>query len=45
MWELIRTNKRKSTILIFLLAFIPMGLGYAIGFSIQPQGAEFLVLQ
>lgn len=41
MWEQIRANKRKSTTLIIVMAFILIGLGYAIGFGIggQPETA------
>lgn len=45
MWEAIRANKRKSALLIMVLASVLLFLGYAIGGSIDPkQGGVFGVL-
>lgn len=40
MWEAIQSNKRKSVLLIVLLALVLAALGGAIGFYIQPQYPE-----
>lgn len=37
MWELIRSNKRKSWILFFLMGIVLVGLGYFIGAAIEPR--------
>jgi heat shock protein HtpX len=37
MWEAIRANKRRSMVMIFSLAVVLVGLGYAIGMAIDPQ--------
>jgi heat shock protein HtpX len=37
MWDIIQSNKRKSVVLIFLLAGILIALGYGIGFTLDPQ--------
>jgi heat shock protein HtpX len=37
MWEIIQSNKRKSAVLVFLLAAVLIVLGYAIGASLDPQ--------
>ncbi len=37
MWEMIRANRRKSIVLVFLLASVLLILGYSIGYSIDPQ--------
>ncbi|MCP4450862.1 MAG: M48 family metallopeptidase [Planctomycetes bacterium] len=39
MWELIKTNKRNSIILMLVLASVLLGLGYLIGFAFAPQAA------
>ena len=44
MWEAIASNKRKSALLIVLLASVLMGLGYAIGFVADPAGGPYGVL-
>ena len=45
MWEAIRANKRKSALLIMVLASVLLFLGYAIGGSIEPkQGGVLGVL-
>ena len=45
MWEAIRANKRKSALLIMVLASVLFFLGYAIGGSIDPKsGGVFGVL-
>jgi len=41
MWELIQANRRKSVLLIVLLACVLIGLGYAIGFSLDAQFGGF----
>ncbi|MBN1269487.1 MAG: M48 family metallopeptidase [Kiritimatiellae bacterium] len=38
MWEMIQSNRRKSAMLIVLLAAVLMFLGYAIGFWWSPEG-------
>jgi heat shock protein HtpX len=40
MWEAIQSNKRKSVVLIVLLALVLAALGGAIGFYLQPQYPE-----
>ncbi len=40
MWELIQANKRKSVVLVAVLAIILIGMGYAIGFIIAPDVRE-----
>ncbi|HBA85233.1 MAG TPA: peptidase M28 [Verrucomicrobia bacterium] len=42
MWEIIQSNKRKSAILIVVLALVLMLMGYAIGFSLEPGGGGSL---
>lgn len=37
MWDLIQNNRRKSVVLIFLLAAVLLGLGYAIGYTLDPS--------
>jgi len=47
MWELIRANKRKSTVLIVVMGMVLLGLGYAGGFFIAPDDpavALFMVI-
>ena len=39
MWEAIRANKRRSFVLITLMAFVLMGLGYSIGLVWAPDWA------
>ncbi|MCX6998484.1 MAG: M48 family metalloprotease [Kiritimatiellaeota bacterium] len=41
MWELIQANRRKSALLIVLLAGVLIGLGYLIGFSLDAQIGGF----
>jgi heat shock protein HtpX len=38
MWELIQANKRKSIMLMVLMALMLSGLGYTIGLAFGPQG-------
>jgi heat shock protein HtpX len=44
MWESIRSNRRKSAVLIVLLASVLMGMGYAIGVVTDPAGGPYGVL-
>jgi len=37
MWELIKVNKRNSTILMVVMALVLLGLGYLIGMALAPQ--------
>ena len=41
MWEIIQANRRKSVLLIVLLAGVLIGLGYLIGFSFDAQIGGF----
>jgi heat shock protein HtpX len=44
-WELIRSNKRKSIILLFLMAAVLLSLGAALGFAFAgPRGLPFGML-
>lgn len=38
MWDIIQSNRRKSVGLIFVLAAVLMGLGWAIGYTLDPAG-------
>ena len=44
MWQAIQANKRKSAVLIVLLAFVLMALGYAGGFALDPAGGPYGVM-
>lgn len=44
MWEAIRANRRKSAVLIVLLASVLMGMGYAIGVVTDPAGGPYGVM-
>ncbi len=42
MWDIIQSNRRKSTLLIFIMAAVLMAMGYAIGFTVEPGGGGLL---
>ncbi|MCK4283981.1 MAG: M48 family metalloprotease, partial [Candidatus Brocadiae bacterium] len=44
MWEAIKANKRRSTFLIFMMAGVLVGLGYAFGLYFAPEYAYVGVL-
>jgi len=44
MWELIRANKRKSTMLIIVMGLVLLGMGYAAGFFIAPNDPSVALL-
>ena len=39
MWEQIRDNKRKSVVLVLLMALLMMTLGFVIGLVVIPPGS------
>jgi heat shock protein HtpX len=44
MWEQIRSNQRKSAILVVVMAFLLFAIGYAAGEAVMPEGGLFGLL-